>query len=106
MSSDRRNSDRGRRGKPRATAGAREKKTARHDLNASGASTSSAVPQERRWGQARREGQRRRRQREEQRWSIVSDLVHPLPVTFAELDVIENHLGALLDELLGFRMST
>lgn len=104
MSSERGNPDRGRRGKPCATAGAREKSTARHGLIPSDASQQSAVPQERRWGQARREGQRRRRQREEQRWSIVGDLVHPLPVTSAELDVIENHLGALLDELLGSRM--
>lgn len=58
---------------------------------------------ERSWGRARRTGQQRRRQREEQRWSIVSDLADPLPVTSAELDVIENHLGDLLDELLAIR---
>ncbi len=63
----------------------------------------STARSERSWGRARRTGQQRRRQREEQRWSIVSDLADPLPVTSAELDVIENHLGDLLDKLLAIR---
>lgn len=100
MSSDLRNPDRSRGGKSRAVAGAQDRLSARGGPEASGVRQSSAASQERHWGQARRAGQQRRRQRESQRWSITFDAPYPLPVTSAELDVIETWLGELLDELL------
>lgn len=86
-----------------AVAGATEIRTAGTLSVSTNATVLSAGIGERSWGHARRAGQQRRRQGEAQRWSVILDALHPLPVTSAELDVIENHLGDLLDELLASR---
>ncbi|MGE0768557.1 MAG: hypothetical protein AB7L90_19060 [Hyphomicrobiaceae bacterium] len=92
-----------RRGKStsRAVTGASEIRTAEKLSVSTDATVPSAGSGEGSWGHARRAGQQRRRQAEAQRWSVTLDA--PLPVTSAELDVIENHLGDLLDELLAIR---
>ncbi|WP_144706577.1 hypothetical protein [Aminobacter sp. J44] len=89
--------------KSRAVAGAQEIRTAEELSVSTSATVPSAGSGARSWGHARRAEQQRRRQGEAQRWSVILDAPHPLPVTSAELDVIETHLGDLLDELLASR---
>lgn len=89
--------------KSRAVAGASEIRIAE---DASADSTNATAPSqggERLWGRARRSAAQRARRRDEHHWAVADDLSDPLPVTQAELDVIETYFGDLLNELLSLR---
>lgn len=89
--------------KSRAVAGASEIRIAEEASANSTNVTAPSARQERLWGRARRSAAQHARCRNEHQWTVTDDLPEPLPVTAAELDVIETYLGDLLNDLLSCR---
>jgi len=85
--------------KSRAAAGARKIGIA--ECRSAATSVPSPQPGARRlWGRARRSAAQRARRGSERPWNVIDNLPDQVPVTQAELDVIETYLGDLLDKFL------